>query len=69
MTDPAVAYLPGEGYGPFDRGVQDDIWLKAANGSSYSLGAVWPGVTVFPGRNPSISLGILSDHPLDRLVQ
>lgn len=51
MTDPAIAYLPGEGYGPFDRGVQDDIWLKAANGSSYSLGAVWPGVTVFPGEN------------------
>ena len=51
MTDPAVAYLPSEGYGPFDRGVQDDIWLKAANGSSYSLGAVWPGVTVFPGES------------------
>ncbi|OBZ75819.1 putative alpha/beta-glucosidase agdC [Grifola frondosa] len=47
MTDPAVAYLPGEGYGPYDRGTADDIWLKAANGS-FSLGAVWPGVTVFP---------------------
>ncbi|KAJ3553318.1 hypothetical protein NM688_g3681 [Phlebia brevispora] len=47
MTDPAVAYLPGEGYGPFDRGSQMDVWMKAANGSD-SLGAVWPGVTVFP---------------------
>ncbi|CAL1703163.1 unnamed protein product [Somion occarium] len=47
MTDPAVAYLPGEGYPTFDRGTQADIWLKAANGS-VSLGAVWPGVTVFP---------------------
>ncbi|KAI0081490.1 alpha-glucosidase [Panus rudis PR-1116 ss-1] len=47
MTDPAVAYTPGEGYGPFDRGVRADVWLKAANGS-FSLGAVWPGVTVFP---------------------
>ncbi|KAI0792610.1 alpha-glucosidase [Abortiporus biennis] len=47
MTDPAVAYAPGENYGPFDRGSAADIWLKAANGS-YSLGAVWPGVTVFP---------------------
>ena len=43
MTDPAVAYLPGEGYGPFDRGSEMDVWMKAANGSSYSLGAVWPG--------------------------
>ena len=49
MTDPAVAYLPGEGYGPFDRGTQTDVWLKAANNSSPFLGAVWPGVTVFPG--------------------
>ncbi|KAI0669390.1 alpha-glucosidase [Trametes maxima] len=48
MTDPAVAYLPDEGYGPFDRGIKADIWLKAANGSSPFLGAVWPGVTVFP---------------------
>lgn len=42
MTDPAVAYLPGAGYGPYDRGTQQDIWLKAANGSQ-SLGLVWPG--------------------------
>ncbi|EKM56094.1 glycoside hydrolase family 31 protein [Phanerochaete carnosa HHB-10118-sp] len=48
MTDPAIAYLPGGGYGPFDRGTQADIWLMAANDSSPFLGAVWPGVTVFP---------------------
>ena len=48
MTDPAIAYLPDEGYGPFDRGTAADIWLKAANNSSPFLGAVWPGVTVFP---------------------
>ena len=42
MTDPAVAYLPGVGYGPYDRGVAADIWLKAANGSA-TLGLVWPG--------------------------
>ncbi|KAI0695583.1 alpha-glucosidase [Cerioporus squamosus] len=48
MTDPAIAHLPGEGYGPFDRGTTADVWLKAANGSSPFLGAVWPGVTVFP---------------------
>lgn len=47
MTDPAVAYAPGEGYGTYDRGTAADVWLKAANGSFF-LGAVWPGVTVFP---------------------
>ncbi|RDB19429.1 putative alpha/beta-glucosidase agdC [Hypsizygus marmoreus] len=47
MTDPAVAYLPGENYGPYNRGTIDDIWLKASNGSA-SLGLVWPGVTVYP---------------------
>ncbi|KAJ3503381.1 hypothetical protein NLJ89_g8460 [Agrocybe chaxingu] len=47
MTDPAVPYLPDEGYTPYDHGKELDIWLKAANGSE-SLGVVWPGVTVFP---------------------
>lgn len=48
MTDPAVGYLPGENYGPYDRGTEMDVWIKAPNGSA-SLGLVWPGVTVFPG--------------------
>ncbi|KAI0713763.1 alpha-glucosidase [Earliella scabrosa] len=48
MVDPAVGYAPDEGYGAFDRGTAADIWLKAANGSSPFLGAVWPGVTVYP---------------------
>ncbi|KAF7298389.1 putative alpha/beta-glucosidase agdC [Mycena kentingensis (nom. inval.)] len=47
MTDPAVAYLPDGGYGPYDRGTAADIWLKNENGSAH-LGLVWPGVTVYP---------------------
>ena len=42
MTDPAVAYLPGQGYAPYDNGKKLDVWLKAPNGSE-SLGVVWPG--------------------------
>jgi len=42
MTDPAVAYLPSEGYSPYDNGKTLDVWLKAPNGSE-SLGLVWPG--------------------------
>jgi alpha-glucosidase len=42
MVDPAVAYLPDGGYGPYDRGAQLDVWLKSANGTQ-SLGLVWPG--------------------------
>ena len=52
MTDPAVAYLPKSGYAPYDRGKDLDIWLKAENGSDF-LGVVWPGVTVYPGKQPS----------------
>ena len=48
MTDPAVAYLPGQDYGTFDRGNESGVWLMAANDSSPFLGVVWPGVTVFP---------------------
>lgn len=47
MTDPAVAYIPGQSYGPYDRGTVADVWLKAQNGSD-SLGVVWPGVVVYP---------------------
>jgi hypothetical protein len=42
MNDPGVAYLPGQGYGAFDRGAADDVFLKQANGS-VALGVVWPG--------------------------
>lgn len=44
MTDPAVAYV--EGYGPYERGVDLDVYLKLPNGS-YSLGLVWPGKLFF----------------------
>jgi len=43
MTDPAVAYVPGQGYDPYDLGTQLDLWLKAPNASA-SLGVVWPGM-------------------------
>ena len=43
MTDPAIAYVPGQGYEPYDLGTQLDLWLKAPNGSA-SLGVVWPGM-------------------------
>jgi alpha-glucosidase len=33
-------------YPPYDRGTQDDVWLKNPDGSVY-IGAVWPGYTVF----------------------
>lgn len=47
MVDPAVAAQPNKGYGAYDRGVQDGIFLKAADGSLFR-GVVWPGVTVYP---------------------
>jgi alpha-glucosidase (family GH31 glycosyl hydrolase) len=43
MTDPAIAYLPGQNYEPYNLGTQLDLWLKTPNGSA-SLGVVWPGM-------------------------
>jgi alpha-glucosidase len=43
MTDPAVGYLPGQGYETYDRGTELDVWVKTPNGSA-SLGVVWPGM-------------------------
>ena len=45
MTDPAVSFLPDSGYGPYERGHDLDVFLKAKNGSE-SLGIVWPGSKV-----------------------
>lgn len=42
MTDPAVAYQPGAGYGTFDRGTEEGVFLKNPNGT-VNLGVVWPG--------------------------
>ncbi|RPA99054.1 hypothetical protein L873DRAFT_971332 [Choiromyces venosus 120613-1] len=44
MVDPATAY---QDYPTFNRGKEDDIWLKEADGSIHK-GVVWPGVTAFP---------------------
>lgn len=47
MVDPATAAQPNQGYGAYDDGVTQDIFLKVSNGSLYR-GVVWPGPTVFP---------------------
>ncbi|KUI60568.1 putative alpha/beta-glucosidase agdC [Cytospora mali] len=44
MVDPATAY---QDYPPFNRGVEDHIFLLRANGSIWQ-GVVWPGLTAFP---------------------
>jgi hypothetical protein len=56
MTDPAVAYLPDVGYGSYDRGTAQDLWLKAESGGS-SLGLVWPGEPM----EPRICFGRMTD--------
>ncbi|KAJ3862962.1 alpha-glucosidase [Lentinula novae-zelandiae] len=56
MTDPVVAYAPGEGYGTYNHGSALDVWLKMPNGSA-ELALVWPGNA--PGRlyvNDGVSL-------------
>ncbi|KAL1727755.1 glycoside hydrolase family 31 protein [Schizophyllum commune] len=47
MTDPGVAYVPGENYEAYNKGIKMDIFLKQENGSDF-LALVWPGVTVYP---------------------
>jgi hypothetical protein len=43
MVDPAVAFLPDQGYPTFDRGLAADAYLKNPNGTTYK-GLVWPGM-------------------------
>lgn len=47
ITDLHLAYLPNQGYSPYDTGAAGDHFLKNPNGSLY-VGDVWPGPSVFP---------------------
>lgn len=60
MTDPAVAYLPGDTYAPYNRGTTDDIWMKSPNGSA-TLGLVWPG------RSLLVYFEFPSDHSFNQV--
>ena len=47
ITDLHVAYLPNQGYAPFDSGIAGNNFVHKANGSLY-VAPVWPGPSVFP---------------------
>ena len=47
ITDLHVAYLPNQGYAPFDSGIAGSNFVHKPDGSLY-VGPVWPGPSVFP---------------------
>lgn len=47
ITDLHIAYLPNQGYGPYNSGAAGDHFLKNPDGSNF-VGIVWPGPSVFP---------------------
>jgi len=47
ITDLHVAYLPNQGYMPFDSGIAGNNFVHEADGSLY-VAPVWPGPSVFP---------------------
>ena len=47
ITDLHIAYLPGEGYAPFETGIALNNFVHKADGSLY-VAPVWPGPSVFP---------------------
>jgi len=47
ITDLHIAYLPSQGYMPYDTGHAGDHFVKNADGSEF-VGVVWPGPAVFP---------------------
>ena len=47
ITDLHVAYLPNQGYAPFDTGMAGHHFVRKADGSLY-VAPVWPGPAVFP---------------------
>ena len=47
ITDLHIAYLPNQGYAPYDSGVAGNNFVHDANGKLY-VAPVWPGPSVFP---------------------
>lgn len=47
ITDLHIKNNPGHGYGPYDSGMKNDVFVKNPDGSVY-VGPVWPGESVFP---------------------
>jgi len=47
ITDLHVAYLPNQGYAPYDTGIAGNHFVHKADGSLY-VAPVWPGPSVFP---------------------
>ena len=47
ITDLHVAYLPNQGYAPFDTGMAGHHFVRKADGGLY-VAPVWPGPSVFP---------------------
>lgn len=47
ITDLHIPQLPHSAYAPYDSGAAADHFVKNPDGSSY-VGAVWPGLCVFP---------------------
>ncbi|HEV8408487.1 MAG TPA: TIM-barrel domain-containing protein [Sphingomicrobium sp.] len=47
ITDLHVAYLPNQGYAPFDSGMAGHHFVRKADGNLY-VAPVWPGPSVFP---------------------
>jgi alpha-glucosidase len=47
ITDLHIKKNPGHGYMPYDSGIQNDNFVKNADGSVF-VGSVWPGDSVFP---------------------
>lgn len=45
IVDPGIKVE--QGYGAYDRGLKDDVFIKYADGTNYT-GQVWPGWTHFP---------------------
>lgn len=47
ITDLHIAYLPGQGYAPFDTGIAGNNFVHKGDASLY-VAPVWPGPSVFP---------------------
>ncbi|CAH1245726.1 MGAM [Branchiostoma lanceolatum] len=65
ILDPAIGNTnrrDGSPYLPYESGLQDDVFVKNADGVTDLIGEVWPGTTVFPDFTKPSTVQWWGDH-------
>lgn len=62
INDPGIACNSSPDYLTYQRGLDQNVYVKWANNSGYLIGEVWPGLTVYPDWTHPNAVGWWTDE-------